>query len=280
MILSQWWARILVTVLIGIVGVSAVALLDLGPYGSMVAFFGLMTSALILIEVSRPGGSIHSSGLGLTKASPVHFSYGIVVGVGSLGFIAVAAITMQAEFVSDSSGVAGGAVFFLIAASAGEEILFRGTIFEALRERLGGVWTVAITSVLFGAAHAMNPGASFMAVLNVTLAGVLLGTMAVRTRSLWMPIAFHATWNLCTKMFFGSVSGSSDVGMITSLDTSNVAESLVWLVDGPFGIEQGLVATIVIVGATIATIGWIPTDRMVRAARLQRGRVIQALKRS
>ena len=76
-------------------------------------------------------------------------------------------------------------------------------------------------------------------------------------------------------MFFGNVSGGEAGGGIFTLDTSGIREDIVWLVDGPFGIEQGVITTVVLLGAIVMTIGFVKSDRMVQAARTRRDRTVE-----
>lgn len=76
-----------------------------------------------------------------------------------------------------------------IAAST-EELVFRGLFLPALRPQLGKVGALLVTSILFGVFH-MEP----FAVIYASLAGLLLGTIAIRTGSVLPCIAFHAAFN-------------------------------------------------------------------------------------
>lgn len=77
------------------------------------------------------------------------------------------------------------ALLFGLLAGIPEEILFRG----AMQAALG--W--GITSVLFGALHAVSPAYFAYA----TLAGALLGGLAIWRGGLWAPIAAHVTIDTC-----------------------------------------------------------------------------------
>ncbi len=90
-----------------------------------------------------------------------------------------------------------------------EETLARYLLLRSV-ERLAGSWiAVGVTAVLFGAAHvaiaAANdalPGALLYAVPG-TLAGILFAGAYLTTRTVWLPIALHAGWNLATNTVFG-----------------------------------------------------------------------------
>ncbi|MCL6564295.1 MAG: CPBP family intramembrane metalloprotease [Firmicutes bacterium] len=75
-------------------------------------------------------------------------------------------------------------------APAAEEFLFRGLFLEALRRRWGATWAVVLSGATFAAAH-FDP-TLFWA---LWLAGIGLGWLYVRTRSLVPSTIAHATFN-------------------------------------------------------------------------------------
>jgi membrane protease YdiL (CAAX protease family) len=79
-----------------------------------------------------------------------------------------------------------------------EETLFRGALVPALVPR-GRVLAVAVSAILFGAYHA-----SIYRFFPVTLLGLLLGALRVRSRSLWPSIAFHAANNILVVLLLRS----------------------------------------------------------------------------
>jgi uncharacterized protein len=93
----------------------------------------------------------------------------------------------------------------------GEETLVRGFVFRIV-EIAGGTWIgVVVSSALFGAGHAFNPGETVISSIAIALeAGVLLAAAYVVTGRLWLPIGLHAAWNFTEGSLFGmSVSGYS-----------------------------------------------------------------------
>lgn len=71
-----------------------------------------------------------------------------------------------------------------------EELLFRGLILRGLLPRYGAVFAFGLSSLLFGAIH-VDP----IAIGYATLAGLILGTVAWRTRSTWPALGVHAGVN-------------------------------------------------------------------------------------
>jgi membrane protease YdiL (CAAX protease family) len=103
-----------------------------------------------------------------------------------------------------------GVVFYLVVflfGAAGEEMIFRGYAFQLLVEKIGPFATVLPVGVIFGLAHASNPNASLLGVLNTVLWGILLGYAYLRSRDLWLPIGLHYGWNAVLPLFGVNLSG-------------------------------------------------------------------------
>jgi len=61
--------------------------------------------------------------------------------------------------------------------------------------------------VLFGLAHASNPGITPLGLFNTMAWGVLLGYAFVRSGDLWLPIGLHFGWNWALPLFGTGLSG-------------------------------------------------------------------------
>ena len=87
----------------------------------------------------------------------------------------------------------------LFGAGFGEEVLYRGYLFERLGRRLGKgalatVATVIVTSLLFAAAHYVEQGVP--GVEQAVFTGLVFGAIYARTRALPLVIIAHATFDL------------------------------------------------------------------------------------
>lgn len=140
---------------------------------------------------------------------------------------------------------------FVLAVLAGilEEILFRGLLFRLSAKILGTWGALLATAVLFGAAHAANPGAGIRSSLAIALeAGILLGAAYAATTRLWLPIGLHIGWNFTEGSIFGlSISGTTAKGGVLqgALHGSQV------LTGGEFGPEASIVAVLVCLAAAL-----------------------------
>ena len=81
-------------------------------------------------------------------------------------------------------------VVVAVVAPVVEELTYRGLGFAAVREFFGGAAAVVVTGVAFGLAHGL-----VIALPVLTLFGLILGWLRLRTRSLYPPIILHAIFN-------------------------------------------------------------------------------------
>lgn len=128
-----------------------------------------------------------------------------------------------------------------------EEILMRGYPFTVLHERSGRMQALLITAVMFSLIHGANPGIGWLGFMNIFLAGIWLGAARLVTGALWLPIGLHIGWNFFLGPVFGfPVSGISEESLfITEYHGPD------WLTGGRFGPEGGLLATAVLIAATV-----------------------------
>ncbi|WP_458414448.1 lysostaphin resistance A-like protein [Schinkia sp. CFF1] len=140
-------------------------------------------------------------------------------------------------------------LFILVGFS--EEIFFRGYIMKTMEDRQNSKWLIyLISALIFSLFHGMNPNVSIFGLLNIGLVGLFFSYMYDVTKSLWMPIGYHITWNYFQGNVFGfPVSGTDPHGMYT-ITLQSTKE---FITGGSFGPEGGLLATIVIVLGVIVT---------------------------
>ncbi|WP_341526275.1 type II CAAX endopeptidase family protein [Nostoc sp. UHCC 0302] len=102
----------------------------------------------------------------------------------------------------------GGMVYVVIGPIA-EEFIFRGIILQSWAAKWGVRSALVVSSLLFGILHAN--------ILGLSLFGLIMGVLYIKTRTLIVPIACHALNNL-TAVTMGLLSNDSN--------TTSVAESL------------------------------------------------------
>ncbi|MGO2721023.1 MAG: lysostaphin resistance A-like protein [Brachybacterium tyrofermentans] len=195
-----------------------------------------------LLIVGPLGGS---PGLGLRgRGKLVELAVGLVLGTG-LMTLAVGLIALLGGYrVTGISPSPQLLVPLAIGIGAGfiEEILFRGVLLRVFDSWLGSWAALAITSLLFGLIHLMNPGASVWTALGLVIeAGVLLGAAYLLTRRLWLVIGVHIAWNTVQGGVFSSaVSGTGDQSGLLLAE----AHGPDWLTGGSMGIEGSLVTVL------------------------------------
>lgn len=155
----------------------------------------------------------------------------------------------------------------------GEELLFRGYLYQRGIEMLGAPAATLLSSLIFTVAHANNPSIGPLGFLSIFLAGLLFCALYLKSLSLWVPIAAHISWNLALATLYGSASS----GMI-SLDSvfRTVPGGPAWLDGGAFGPEGGIagllgllaIATVAGTARSIQPAPWV-------VARITRGLVEQ-----
>jgi len=132
--------------------------------------------------------------------------------------------------------------------AATEELVTRGYLLHNLMQSANKYLALLLVSILFAVYHGFNPNVSWLGLLNIVLAGLMLGVYYVHRGNLWFPIGLHFTWNL----FQGAVLGSSVSGLATpSILTFEPIGNELWT-GGNFGFEASLVTTVVTVLATAA----------------------------
>jgi hypothetical protein len=141
--------------------------------------------------------------------------------------------------------------FFLLALF--EEIMVRGIIYGALRDRYSFIVTLVITVVVFVLPHFKNKGITYLSVISLLLAGVIMGAMREISGDIWLPLGFHFVWNFIQGFFGINVSGGNE---IPSIYIAIPKRSKI-LNGGQFGIEASIVTIMVLFLGTLGLLLWI-----------------------
>lgn len=226
----------------------ALGALALLLYGAVVRAVERRAATELLPMAARPG-----------------LSTGVLLGLG-LFTVTIAVIALSGGYSVAGWGSPGGAVSLLglmAVVAVTEELLFRAVVFR-LVEELTGTWAaLAISGVLFGALHLVNPDATVWGAMAIAVeAGLLLGAVYAATRTVWLPIGLHFGWNAAESALFSTTVSGSD-GTETGLLDGDLSGSVA-LTGGTFGPEASVVAIFVCGLATLV---------FLRIAR-QRGQVL------
>ncbi len=142
-------------------------------------------------------------------------------------------------------------VFLFGVVAVNEELLVRGYILRNLMDSLSPFWAVLLSSLFFGILHGTNDNVTAIGLLNIVLAGVLLGVYYVYRKNLWFPIMLHLSWNYFQGGVYGFEVSGMDFYSIIKQDMQGVA----WLTGGDFGFEGSLLLTGLMV-VSIGSVWW------------------------
>jgi len=134
-------------------------------------------------------------------------------------------------------------IVLFVAVAFTEELFFRGYILGNLISSMNRWIALVVSSLFFALVHMGNAHFTVYAFLSILLAGMLLGLPYIFTKSLWMPIALHFSWNFFQGTIYGfSVSGNKEYSLITQSRTTDT----IWN-GGEFGFEGSLLAVIFLI---------------------------------
>jgi membrane protease YdiL (CAAX protease family) len=186
------------------------------------------------------------------------FGLGSALGAATLVVAALLAfVTHGVQFRFDPAGgrpigqTLAVTLFIFVFAAAAEEIVFRGYPLQTLT-RANLAWLgVLLTSVPFAAVHLNNPNAvPGFTFVNTALAGIWLAVAYLRTRSLWLPLALHWSWNWAQASVLGfPVSGIERIAPAPLLQAINAGPD--WVTGGAYGIEGGAACTVALIISTL-----------------------------
>ena len=131
-----------------------------------------------------------------------------------------------------------------------EEVLCRGYFLTSLARKKGNVWMgIIVSALVFAALPLGNPGIGVLSFCNLTLFGIFAGVYYIKRGDLWGIGALHSLWNFTQGNVFGVlVSGLRTPG---SLFLADPVEKLNILNGGTFGLEGGLIVTVILVVGTL-----------------------------
>lgn len=134
----------------------------------------------------------------------------------------------------------GYLVYYMIVACF-EELLFRSFPLRVFSERYPAAIAITISSLLFGLAHLGNESFNWLAMTNITLAGILFAVFILQKGNLSWAIGLHFGWNFTQGTLLGyQVSGNDSPGILLA---KPLGES--YLSGGDFGIESSIFCTII-----------------------------------
>ena len=135
------------------------------------------------------------------------------------------------------------ALYFLLVALA-EELMVRGFLLGRMLDGGLNCWAaLLLSSLLFSLMHLFNPAFSWLSLLNILLAGLVLGVPYVYTRNLSFPVFFHWLWNWLQGPVLGYCVSGNETGESLFFFTLSGPD---WLTGGSFGFEGSLLCSVLL----------------------------------
>jgi membrane protease YdiL (CAAX protease family) len=214
--------------------------------GSLFVFTAL--AALIMSRIERrPWGAY---GLPLTSAFRRDFWIGTAVGFLAISASLFSIFALHGFHLTGlaihgrtilTATLAWTAAFALV--GLGEEFAFRGYLQYTLTTGIGYWPSAIILSLLFGLAHAGNPGETKVGLLSVVWFALVFSFILRRTGNLWWVVGFHAGWDWGQTFFYGV----TDSGLAAYHNLFNSSFSgPAWLTGGSVGPEASIFTPIVL----------------------------------
>lgn len=159
---------------------------------------------LVLLFLSIRGSSLRQIGMCRCK-QPLWLGKAVLLGIVVFFLLICSGIVLEKLFpqfvqpqaatdmIMQAEGLWEYAVVFVIVsilAPISEELLFRGYIYHSMRAHKSMGYSVAVTSFLFGCMHG-----DLVRLLPLTLVGICLNLVSVRSGSIWSAIVMHSVWN-------------------------------------------------------------------------------------
>lgn len=208
------------------------------------SFLGSLVATAIALRMFSPQRPLFSIGLHWNHWTRNNLFLGILLGaVFGAGVTSIPVLMGKASWeltgVPFSLGALGVFIVVILFAAIGEEVLFRGLVFQRLTEAFGPWLSVAVTSALFAWAHSGNLSVTWLAIGNTFLWGVVFGVARLRSGDLWLPIGLHAGWNWILPLLGVELSGFTLE--VTGLRLRS--EDALWT-GGAYGPEAGILTTL------------------------------------
>lgn len=145
----------------------------------------------------------------------------------------------------ESMGIAGGSFLWFALGAMGEEVFFRGYLFQTLIQMVTFLPALLLMAGAFAFAHIFNPHLSALPIVNVGCAGILFSVAYMKTRSLWLPFGIHLAWNFSQTTIYGFPTSGLELSSRALIRLTQSGPA--WIVGGEFGPEGGVLATLALI---------------------------------
>lgn len=255
-LLAHWWFRLTIAIIASIFFIFIQSFFAFGFIFTTFFIAVILTVISISILALRAGSSFNAFGLQFDKFTLYDFVKGFIAVLAMnavfvlLGLIMGYEYNFHDNFSHFDYKTLLFYTFYLFLMAYVEEILFRGLLFQTIRDRFGDIIAIVLLSIFFSLAHYSNPNISTMGFVNIIFAGILFSVLYITTESLWLPISVHFFWNLNQQVLLGSnISGVNFDIQIFNLTA--IGNNSSWFFGGDFGIEEGVLTMVLITILTL-----------------------------
>lgn len=272
-LLAIWWVRFLV-LLIAYLSVnyfvyeyvSANISTDIGIFERFffITLFSRFLPILLLsllINYFRAESNLRTFGFNFDSFALKQFGTGIAFALLATLIYHLAGISFGGEFIVkelEYDSLFFAIVFVIFIQSTFEEIIFRGELFQNLIDRWNPAVITILVSSIFSISHYGNPNFSIHTFFSIFLAGIAFSVLFIQTRSLWICISFHISWNIFSAYLMGSNVSGINMGIKQfELDKTNLSDLGFAILGGDFGVEEGYLSLLVLIFVILYSIKYL-----------------------
>jgi membrane protease YdiL (CAAX protease family) len=215
---------------------------------AILLFLLLVGYAAMARAFSRQRQPLRGMGLVLRSGWQREFGLGAALGWGMLvasilPMVLIGGLIVTFWTVPHQFGILLIDLLLLAVAALAEEVVFRGYPFQRLIEAIGPTLATIVSSLVFAAAHILNPGSSRASFIVTVFSSWLLSVAYLRTRALWVCWGWHFAWNASMCLLFGlPLSGITQFSPVIQSNTVGPA----WITGGEYGPEASVVTAVVL----------------------------------
>ena len=218
---------------------------------AMLAFLLLVGYAGMGFSLARQPHPIRTQGLPFRSGWRGEFGLGMATGWGIATVCAVVMAVFGGILVrfhpepAAWGWLAADIAYFLLFALV-EEVAFRGYGFQRLTRALGSSAAVIGYALLYALLERLQPGANTASIFVAIAFSLVLSTVYLRTRALWVSWGLNFGWKASRALLFGlAISGN---GSHSSIIEGNPMGRF-WLTGGGFGLDGSWFALLVMLAA-------------------------------
>ena len=124
-----------------------------------------------------------------------------------------------------------------------EETVFRAIVVREIAAKWNWIVATLIGGIYFGLVHLFTLNNlsiidTLWIILSATIASSLFIAMYIRSKSLWLPIGFHAGWNFCLAAIIGTKMSGKESGL--GIYNFNLSGNYL-MTGGQFGVEASVI---------------------------------------